>query len=299
VLSSYNSYESLKLESLLEEYKKYNCFNPSIVYFGDYRIISFRAFSSNKKKPFNAYLLIFNIKDKCKKVLNLSTYYGNFDIANVADPKLTILNDSVWCTFNTGYSKGYNYLYLGKVFPSLRPPYLCDLKNRSIVEKNWAFFLEDGNLKALYSIIPLSIIRQIEKDNNKRIIKFSFEFYKNDDNDDYKRSNLSIGSQAIFRDNKLYLMAHKKFKILGRRLYFGVPVCIEKTPDRYISIVSKKKIIHSFLSLFGSTIKHNPNLWSCTYLSGFHFIDRKRVVIAYGINDREYGIKEIEFECLW
>jgi len=298
-LSSYNSKESLRLVELLKEYRNSNCFNPSLIFFGDMIIISFRAYQPIRRKPFHSYLLLFNKIDNSTKIINLSNHYSDYGIDNVADPKLTILNEQVWLTFNTGYSQKPNRLYLAQVFPEVNFPYLCQYASHRLIEKNWSFFIEDGVLKALYSISPLSILIATRKDETKKIIHFDSQFIDNPDPSLNGLRYISIGTQAILRSNQLYLMAHMKKYFLGRRIYLGVPLRIMKMNNRYVQIVSNKRFIHSYWSLIGSLKKHNPKLWSCTYFSGLQIKPDNNVILAYGINDQKYAFKELYFNKLW
>jgi hypothetical protein len=298
-LSYYNTKESLRLVELLKEYRNSNCFNPSLIFFGDMIIISFRAYQPIKRKPFHSYLLLFNKIDNSTKVINLSNHYSYYGIDNVADPKLTILNEQVWLTFNTGYSQKPNRLYLAQVFPEVHPPYLCQYISHRRIEKNWSFFIEDSTLKALYSIFPLSILIATRKDESKKIIHFDSQFTDNPDTIFNSLRYMSIGTQAILRNNQLYFIAHKKIYFLGRRIYLGVPLRIMKMNDRYVQIISNKRFIHSYWSLLGSLKKHNPKLWSCTYFSGLQIKLDNKVILAYGINDRKYAFKELHFNKLW
>lgn len=298
-LSSYNSEESIRLIQLLKEYRDLNCFNPSLIFFGDLIFISFRAYQATEQKPFHSYLLFFNKVDHSTNVVNLSNHYFNYGIDNVADPKLAVLNEQVWLTFNTGYSEKANKLYLAQVFPELQPPYLCQYSSRRRVEKNWSFFIEDGTLKALYSIFPVSILVAKRKDESSKSIKFTSLFTDGTVHLPNGLRSISIGTQAILKNGQLYLMAHEKKYFLGWRIYLGMPVRIKKVNRHYIRIDSNKRFIHSYWSLLGSLKKHNRNLWSCTYFSGLQIQADNKVILAYGVNDRRYAFKEVQFDKLW
>ena len=44
-------------------------------------------------------------------------------------------------------------------------------------------------------------------------------------------------------------------------------------------------MVHSPESLLGSAVKHNTNLYSCTYFSGLQASD-SGIALGYGINER-------------
>jgi hypothetical protein len=298
-LLPYDSGESLQLTELLKEYENLNCFNPGLIFLDDRIIISFRAYPSAGQTPFHSYLLFYNKTDCSVKVIDLSQHYSNYGIDNVADPKLTVLNGEIWVTFNTGYSKIENKLYIAQVFPALQPPYLCQYPSRQRIEKNWSFFFDEGKLKALYSIFPLSILAATEKNESKKTIDFAPDFTDRQDNPSDGLRHMTIGTQAVFRNGGLCLMAHEKKYFWGKRIYLGVPVRIIKTGNHFTRMVSNKRFIHSYRSLLGSLKKYNVNLWSCTYFSGLQIIADNRVILAYGINDRKFAFKEIPFDKLW
>jgi hypothetical protein len=289
----------LQLGQLLRDFRAYNCFNPSLIFFGELVIIAFRAFNATKTKPFHAYLLFFNKINYDVKVVNLSEQYCLHGIDNVADPKLTVLSDQVWITFNTGYSKKENNLFLAQVYPELNTPYLCKFAGRARVEKNWAFFIENGVLKAIYSICPVSILVEKRKDEINKTINFDSDYIEAIYPTQQEWKYLTIGTPAICKNNQLYLMAHERKYFLGRRLYMGVPVRIKKVNHQYIRIDSKKRFVHSYWSLLGSLKKHNKNLWSCTYFSGLQIKEDDKVILGYGINDQKYSFKEVSVDKLW
>jgi hypothetical protein len=298
-LLPYDSGESLQLTELLKEYKSLNCFNPGLILLNDRIIISFRAYPSAGEKSFHSCLLFHDKTDRSVKVIDLSQHYSNYGIDNVADPKLTELSGEVWVTFNTGYSKTENKLYIAQVFPSLQPPYLCQYASRQRIEKNWSFFIDEGKLKALYSIFPLSILAATEKNESKKTIDFAPDFTDRQDNPPDGLRYMTIGTQAVLNNGHLCLMAHEKKYLWGKRIYLGVPVRIIKTDTHYTRMVSNKRFIHSYWSLPGSLKKHNKKLWSCTYFSGLQIKSDNRVILAYGINDRKFAFKEIPFDKLW
>jgi hypothetical protein len=56
-------------------------------------------------------------------------------------------------------------------------------------------------------------------------------------------------------------------------------------------------MVHSPESLLGSAVRHNDNLFSCTYFSGLQ-ASEAGVALGYGINDVEFGFSRYEYEAL-
>jgi len=50
-------------------------------------------------------------------------------------------------------------------------------------------------------------------------------------------------------------------------------------------------LIHSWKSLLGAKIKHNTNLFSCTYFSGLQ-ASKDCIRLGYGINDVGFGFSK-------
>jgi hypothetical protein len=107
--------------------------------------------------------------------------------------------------------------------------------------------------------------------------------------------DLTIGTQLYKEKDKYYFVAHKKITILRKKVYFG-KFCSFDFNNKKIKY-SKKWLIHSFRSLLGSKIKHNTNLFSCTYFSGLQVFN-DNVMLGYGINDTEEDFSEFKIKEL-
>lgn len=271
------------LNSYLDEFKDRNCFNPSHLYCNGMLFITFRSYGEKQKKPFCATLLIIK---KEVSTIDLSDYCMRFGISNVADPKLLKLKNEVWITFNTGFNQSGNEIYLLKVWPQLGVPQKCIFKDRSLVEKNWCFFIEDEKIHALYSLNPIVILKA-EGFTFKEVFRKKVVSRK-----------LSLGSQICHFDGKGYFVAHEKKTIFNKRLYLGVIGSLSKKDGEYDISFSQKRFVHSLISLFGSMKKHNKNLISCTYFSGLSF-DQNMITLSYGINDLASNFVTLEKEKLW
>jgi hypothetical protein len=279
-----------RCNEFLQPFGRRNCFNPSILFVGAETLIAFRAFGDERKKPFTAYL--FSTDGHETALLDLSAAMIEFGISNVSDPKLFSLGDEAWLTFNTGYSKTLNRLYLMKVRPSLEAPRECTFDGRQKVEKNWAFFEDQGSLKALYSIDPL-VILDVSRGPNQE-----FQFQKCFEANRQHSRPLTIGTPLAKCQDGFLFIAHRKVQLLGKRLYFGVPARLRMIGESYRIELSTKRLIHDRRSLLGSLRKHNPNLISCTYFSGIAHRGGE-IILSYGINDLTYGFASTSEELLW
>lgn len=297
-LSGYDSQVSSFLRGLLDDLGVRNCFNPSFVYHGEMIIIAFRAYGQVKDKPFNSYLLIYNQADQSQKIINLTVEYSQYEISVVADPKLVNLFGDVWVTFNSGFSRDSNKLYLAKIYPDMDKPYLCEYLHRAGVEKNWAFFVEGDVLKAIYSLTPLVVLSVSGRDDVAHILYFCKGSEDVVCTENESKLLLSIGTQIVIWQGRMFLIAHVKKFFWGKRIYLGLPVIVDRGNGGYVLSLAQKKIVHSYISMLGSPVKHNKNLFSCTYFSGFQ-IRSSRAILGYGVNDVDYSFKDVELNLLW
>ncbi len=271
-----------------------NIFNPSPLYLGDKLFIAFRAIDESLHAGIQSYLIILTEGLERLSLTNLSIHGQRHGISSTADPKLFLGYDqTVWVTFNTGYSKTQNEIYVMQVFPELGSPRKCIYPARQKVEKNWAFFFEGSQLFALYALNPTVILKADEVGENEIIFS---SHYQNSASAD---PALSIGTQLIvLRDGRFGLIAHRKISMFGKRLYYGVPVTLSKEAQCYRIDMSNLKMAHSFISLFGARTKHNRNLISCTYFSGI-YMRGDELLLGYGINDVDFSFSTLKTTDLW
>lgn len=290
VLTEFESEQSII--DLVDLHKYKNVFNPSIYLFEGITYLAFRAFSTQPSPPFHSYLIKYDPISNVKQEINISEICFSHHIDVCADPKLLLLDNEVWLTFNTGYSTILNSIYLIKVSGTIGQPYECILDERKTVEKNWAFFKKDNLIQAIYTIYPYRKIYLAEVDENNNTFKFKFHD-KIDCKILGKKKNLSIGTQLLHIGDTGYLIAHKKIKFFNKIIYFGHFVSIINDEVK----IHPNRFFHSYRSLFGVRKKYNKNLFSCTYFSGLA-IKKDKFLISYGINDTSFDIKLISKEFI-
>lgn len=283
-----------RLKAILKDTGLSNIFNPSLLHFGDNLIMTFRAIDDVNHGRIESFLLVIEDGFEGMSLVNLTIHAQQHGIPIAADPKLFLEHDkAIWLTFNTGYSKIGNDIYVMRVFPQLEAPMKCIYPTRKKIEKNWAFFFEEDNLFALYSVNPTVILRA--SNPSETDVAFSLHHHKHTSTD----LKLTIGTQVFsLGDDELGLIAHRKITFLGKRLYYGVPVKISKSGQGYQVNVCNVKIAHNFISLFGARKKHNKNLISCTYFSGV-CSRGEEVLLGYGINDINYSFATLQKTDLW
>jgi len=286
----YNSRQdelSKRLFRLLKTFPLKNIFNPSFVDRDGYTIIAFRAINPATNK-INSFVATFGETDQLIDLLNLNTYVEQFGVSTAADPKIfTEGNTNVWLTFNTGYSDDQNDVYLLKIYPKVEQPIRCVYQGRERIEKNWAFFFEDGKILALYSIAPFVVLEALWPSSDATVCEFR-ERLK--DSENHRQPRLSIGTQLVATGSGYLFIAHRKLTFFNKRIYYGVPVFLLRNDQGYRIVVNKRmRLIHSFRSLLGSKLKHNKNLISCTYFSGINRIAENKYVVGYGINDVNFS----------
>lgn len=267
-------------------------FNPSYVTHKQTSYLAIRVFDDITNSIFS--MLYFWKNEKNIQSINLTVYFNNIGGFNkVSDPKLFIMNNCLWGSFNTGHTdKEKNKLCLFEMESSkIKNYYLCIYDKRNRVEKNWTFYSIDNQLFCLYSISPLIVLKAISFIDNHVVFE---EYYKGDT---VQFKNYSIGTQMIKINRCFYFIAHKKIFLNGKRLYFGKPFKFEFL-DKPVLTSSKKFLIHSFRSLIGNKHKFNKNLISCTYFSGLSSQNDK-IHLSYGINDIKWNIVTIEKNKLW
>jgi len=238
-----------------------------------------------------SFIAIENRAERTVKNISIDLYEEMNGI-RLIDPKILKINDEFYITLNSGCMPKGNDIFIMKVYPDIGPPKRLIYKNRQKFEKNWAFFSEGDEIYALYRIDPLKILKV------KNIGATSWEvedFYCDKRQNIELSNNLTIGTQLSMVNDKYYFVAHKRYYFLGKKIYLGKFCALD---------FSKKKIrpgkywlAHSLKSLFGSTIKTNANLLSCTYFSGIQTSDDS-VKLGYGINDVSCGFSTHNFKDL-
>jgi len=278
------------LESIINAYKY--SFNPSYLKNNNLHYFSIRLYDKIENKII-AMLYIWGENENISSI-NLTAFFKEKEgLTKVSDPKLLILNDIVYCTFNTGYSPlNANKILLIEIQDKTIINYsFCSYKNRNRVEKNWAFYTLNLELYCVYNLYPLIILKAIKTTQNN--IEF-VEFFNNKAKED---DSYTLGTPVLKFGNELIFIAHKKISKKGKRLYLGKPftIILGEIPK----LVSKKAYLyHSVKALFGSKHKFNKNLFSCIYFSGISIVNSK-ICLSYGINDVRWKTVLIEKKQLW
>jgi len=265
-------------------------FNPSFYCDEDVKIFAFRAVP-NDKDSLTSFL---SIEDKTgRSVKNISIdLCGKLNVRQLIDPKVTKIDEEFYVTFNSAWIESGNDIFIMKIYPEMGPPKKVVYGNRQEQERNWAFFSEEGEIYALYEINPLKILKL------KNVGPDSWEMedsYSAEIEDINVSKDLAIGTQLFRAAGNYYFIAHKKLYFMGRKIYLG-KLCLFDFNNNKIH-PGKYWLAHSFKSLFGSTVKHNYNLFSCTYFSGIQ-VSNDLVKLGYGVNDVNYGFSRHKLEDL-
>ena len=260
-----------------------NVFNPSIARFEGAEHVAYRAYGPEGGKPFHAYLLGENGRER----QDLTAHARAHGVEVTADPKLVVLGDGLYVTFNTGYSETRNELYLMRLRPTLGPPQRCVLEQRQRVEKNWGFAAGEHGLLAIYSLAPLVLLRLRRGELGAGELEFA---PVSDGHGGQPLRGLTLGTQPVARGDDLLVVAHEKVHLRRRRGYFGRPVTV-RGGDRVE--VGRTRLIHDLRALvpLRAAERHNPNLLFATYFAGA-VADGPRMCLSYGVNDRAFGFAE-------
>ncbi|MCB0745251.1 MAG: hypothetical protein KDC67_15185 [Ignavibacteriae bacterium] len=279
-----------ELNAILDSYNF--VFNPSFLKHDSFNYLTIRVYD-DLTNSILSFLYIWNGKKVVNKI-NLSEYFSlKLDIKKVADPKLFIMGNSVYGTYNTGdRMKDSNQIILFKLDKNqISNFYICKYSERTRIEKNWAFFNINNELHVLYSLSPLTILKTTNVIDNNIVFKKKFS----DENQNFK--NYSIGTQLLELNDKYYFIAHKKIFFRKRRLYLGR--LFELTKGAHPKATAKPlMLIHSLKSLLGEKFKFNKKLISCTYFSGISKY-KDKIILSYGINDLKWKLAIIKFEKRW
>ena len=258
-------------DSIFEKHNIVGAFNPSFDLGSG--VLSFRGLEDN---VMSSYVYVNS------SIFNLSKdLSGKLGCKQLIDPKVFTIKDETYVTFNSGYVKGGNELYVIKVFPEIGNPKKIIYKGRKDQERNWAFFFNDGEMYALYWINPMKILKLDSKTEST----WTFVDYFSDV-DNNLPFDITIGTQLESFQNKYYFVGHRKVIRDKKKIYLGkigVFDFINKSVDYEGYWVS-----HSLDSLYGEEPKSNKNLLSCTYFSGIQRV-KEGFILGYGINDLKCG----------
>ncbi len=261
----------------------FNIFNPSFYCDKDVMIFTFRAFQKGENESSS---FISVISKQGQTIRNISKDFSEkLGVSKLIDPKVTRIEDEYYVTSNTGWDSEGNDIFIMKVYPNMDIPKRVLYPNRQEQERNWAFFSENGEIYVLYWINPLKILRL----KNRGQETWDFEDYYCGDERRGLSNDLTIGTQLSTRNDDYYFIAHKKHHIQGKKIYTG-RLCTFNFKNKEMKI-GDDWLAHSLASMFGSRIRHNTNLFSCTYFSGMQ-VTNDIVKLGYGVNDVEYGFSK-------
>lgn len=285
-----------RLHSITERHGLSNVFNVSVAHANGAWFAAFRAERRRGERPFRAFTAMLPAFGE-PSVTDLTASNADWGVANVADPKLLVLDENVFVTFNTGYSSSEpNQVYLQRVTPEVGAPRRCVLEERQIVEKNWAFYTgPDGRLRALYSASPQLVTLRSEGDlgDGTGDLRFSRDM----STPTSIPTPLSIGTQLLTPPvGPRLVVLHRKVQVRGKRLYFGKVARFDA--ERGNLQVSPVRLIHSLRSSIPPHRRPNPNLLSATYFAGLAS-EGDDLILSYGINDARFGVARTKESDIW
>ncbi len=269
-----------------------NIFNPSVLRIGDQTWVAFRGLHAQQPKPFRAFVLRLNDTPyQSPIVLDLTQNFATRIGYPVADPKLFEFDGQPWVTFNTGHFEKPNSIYIAPLTPEIGQPLKIEISDRQAIEKNWGFFQFEGRLCALYSLDPLVVLTEHKRSASQLHMQAEQTAFQKPRQS--SRPVLTMGTQPVELSpgaGTFALVAHRRFYFRKKRLYAGRPVVVD-LPNKRLHIGSSFWF-HNLRALRGGQPRHNPNLLSCTYVSGltrmgFDF------VVSYGINDVDFALAQL------
>ena len=274
---------SENLNKIISPINVHNIFNPSFYCDKDVSIFAFRAIQ-NGGGELLSFLSIDSNKEHIIKNISKS-YSKQLGVRRLIDPKITKLNGEIYITFNSGWNPEGNDIFIMKIHPKIEPPKRVLYKNRQKQERNWAFFSEDGEIYVLYWINPLKILRvQREGQRTWELI----DYYSGKENSSFS-NDLTIGTQLAHINDEYGFIAHKKIYFQEKKIYTG-RFCTFNFKNKEI-VIGKDWLAHSLGSMLGNRIKHNTNLFSCTYFSGIQAANDV-IKLGYGVNDVEFAFSK-------
>ncbi len=258
----------------------HNVFNPSFHEGDDVRVFAFRAIPDGSRE-----LVSFvSVEDRRGRTLSRISpdLFPNVDAPRLIDPKVFTLGDEVYVTFNSGWvPSGGNDIFVMKVHPTMGEPRKVLYDGRRSQERNWAFFSEHGEVYAIYQIAPLVILKLEKESGDSWWMTDHLRQARTDVPHD-----LTLGTQPSRHGGRYYFVAHRKYRMRRKKLYLG-RLCALDLADMAVT-ASDVWIAHSPESLRESEVKHNTNLFSCTYFSGLQASEAE-ITLGYGINDVDFG----------
>lgn len=271
-----------------------NAFNVSLARDDDRWAYAFRALPPRGGPPFGAWLGWWQGGSGASPLIDLAAHAAAHGIATTSDPKLFRFRGQTWVTFNTGTpDRGHNELHVVPIGGgTLGQPVRCMLEGRALIEKNWAFVEHEGNLRVVYCLDPLTVLELVDTSPTE----WRFAVVAGAVGQTNVRRSLSLGTPLVQFGDRLIGVAHQRFVAFGRRTYVGRPVSVDLDSGRVE--VGGDRLVHRWSSVLGSRVRHNPNLWSCTYFAGVA-VHGEQVLLGYGVNDVRPGVADVSRLGLW
>ena len=269
---------------LLRSLPVHNVFNPSFHQPSSdedprARVWAFRAIVDGEQEL----AAFFTIDDDVRR---LDPLVPPVDVPRLIDPKVFQLEDRIYLTFNSGWVPPRNHIFVMQVFPEIGPIKQVVYPGRRSQERNWAFFSRAGQTHALYWLNPLKILRLKAETEDTWVME-----------DDYLGpleptlpDDVTLGTQLSATPRGYRFVGHRKVLVGNKKLYLGRAGFFD--PTTRVVAAHGPWLIDTLESLFGSDVKHNSNLHSCTYFSGIQATPEETLV-AYGINDVDYGFASL------
>lgn len=269
------------------EFDRLPVFNPSELQVNGKIYQTHRALDSLAKKIVGSRLIVAD--GKKRDVYDLEGIFSKKNIA-VKDPKLLLIDEIPYLTFNTGTEKNKNSIYLCAIGDDDFDVKEIEILGRRKTEKNILFFKPNSDLRAIYE--PF--------DDEEKVVIISKDKYSFSVEDTVKEVHLSLahriirrlfkiehsfGSQICKHGDSNFVTVNYKIYIFGKRVYLVKIFEIVSVGGRLFWKPKSGLLCHSLRSLFGSSYKFNPNLIGCTYSSGLSVGDHV-FEIFYGVNDR-------------
>lgn len=208
-----------------------------------------------------------------ERMADLFRRFGFGDV--VADPKVWRQGDGLAVTFNSGWDRERNRLYVARIWPEVGAPEEVGCPGRQRVEKNWGFFEADGRVQVLYGLSPVPVF----------MASAGGEFLPVAEGEPVGAGR-TLGSQPVFWGGRWYVMGHRRGWIRGKRWYVAELWSFGRVGSGWGDVRRESgPWAHSPVGLLGGGRKRNRNLLSCTYCSGLERADGGWWV-GYGLNDR-------------
>lgn len=267
----------------------HNVFNPSFYWNEKVKLFAFRAIPNGDHEL----LSFLSIEDeKGHSITNISAELQKLGVARLVDPKIVKLHDEFYITFHSGWLPGGNDIFLLKIYPEIGSPRRILYSNRQEQERNWAFFSDHGDTYALYRMNPLKILKLTSTTSSTWKME---DHYSAKERDKAFPADFSIGTQLSQSADRHYFAGHYKLLFRRKKIYLGKIFAFHFQEKRIVP--SKGWLVHSLRSLMGSEIKHNTNLFSCTYFSGLQAAE-DFLILGYGVNDVESGFARLRINAL-